>query len=732
MNALVSDFKQRLTGRADSEHEQAFIRLAILTVVLMYLLYQEFRYPESASGQVLPLVAIGFVVGAFIVCWLLRLPGISHPRRVLGMLADYGLMTVAMVVGGEQLAWIYVVLMWVTVGNGLRFGKTYLYAAMVMAATSFSLVLFRTPYWHENLGLGFGLLAGLIAIPLYLSSLLRTLNKATEEARRANEAKTRFLANMSHEFRTPLNGITGMSQVLAMTSLNDEQQECVSTIQASSRTLLELMEDALDISAIEAGKFKLKLVDFDLSELLEEVEKVVLPGVNSKSITYESHIAVGVPTQLRGDAGHLRQVLLNLVGNAVKFTDDGFVAVQVTRIADDNLDQVHLRFEVSDSGMGIPASALTTLFDAFEQVDSGIARRHGGSGLGTTIAKGLIEAMGGHIQVESTLGAGSRFWFDLTFKPGLEVNDRRSMQPDGQAASGTAVGLSDTLANTNVLSFHDPFLRHRARVEPRRILVADDHVANRMVLERVLEKAGHQVISVQTGEALLDLSMEVSHDLIITDLHMPDFSGLDLIQQLRIMEAGSNTQTPVIVFSADVTPEAIKQCRDAGAYAFLAKPLVVDRLLEAIASLGRDKGFADAKTGKSISPETSLDSHVNWEFLDDLRAFGMGPDFEAEFLRQCKADAQRCVENLHEAGLASQWTQMRDQAHALKGVVGNIGLVRVAKASSAIMSRSDWQLATEWEARSNELKSLLKNGLDALNSRPKDHSQSHEKDGANT
>ena len=730
MSRLIVEFKQRLAGRGDSEHEQAFVRLAILSIVLLYLLYQGFSHPEGASGRVLPLVAVGFIVGAFIVGWLLKSPSHSHPRRALGMLADYGLMTTAMIIAGEQLAWIYVVLMWVTVGNGLRYGKGYLYVAMAMATSSFALVLFATPYWRENLGLGLGLLAGLIAIPLYLSSLLRTLNKATEEARRANEAKTRFLANMSHEFRTPLNGITGMSQVLAMTSLSDEQMECVSTIQASSRTLLELMEDALDISAIEAGKFKLKLVDFDLGELLEEVERVILPGINGKSVVYESSLAVDVPTFLRGDAGHLRQVLLNIVGNAVKFTDNGFVTVRVTRMILGESDDFHLRFEVSDSGIGIPESALATLFEAFEQIDSGISRRHGGSGLGTTIAKGLVEAMGGQIHVESAPGVGSRFWFDLTFKPGIESLAHPDDQPSSEEQRQIGEDMPESQGRTNVLSFHDPFLRHRARVEPKRILVADDHVANRMVLERVLEKAGHQVVSVQTGEALLDLTMEVSHDLIITDLHMPDFSGLDLIRQLRVMEAGGGCRTPVIVFSADVTPEAIKQCREAGALAFLPKPLVVERLLEVVASLDRRQDIVEPKTEKQFAPVPAFGAHVNWEFLDDLRAFGMGPDFESEFLRQCKEDAKRCIEELHKAGAASKWAMMRDQAHALKGVVGNIGLVRVAKASSNVMSRSDWQLAGEWQTRSGELRELLKLGLEALDSRPMPVPHPHEKDGA--
>lgn len=702
--------KNRLSGRQDSEHGQAIVRLAVLFVVLVYMLVRQ-SVDQSAvdpsTTAVMAMVATGFVVGAGLLVAIVANPGVSHVRRIIGMVSDYGLMGAAMIEIGEPLAWVYIILMWVTVGNGLRYGNRYLCAAVLAACLSFGAVVLNNDYWLQNRVLGFGLLIGLAAVPLYLSGLLRQLTRATEEARRANEAKSRFLANMSHEFRTPLNGLAGTSELLATTRLDNEQRDYVNTIHASTRALLALVEDVLDISAIEAGKLKLSNEQFAIRELVDVIGLILAPTARAKQLEYKVAIAADVPQFVCGDPAHLRQVLLNLVNNAIKFTDNGYVQLSVDCKAADP-QMARLRFTVEDSGIGIPASARAKLFEAFEQADAGLSRRHGGTGLGTTIAKGLTEAMGGSIGFESVEHAGSKFWVELPFH--LPVAADRTLSEAAQP-----VRQPDAVSPQrpeNVIAFSDPFLRHRARVRAMQVLIADDHAANRLVLQGLLQKAGHRVVAVEDGEAVLNALEASNYDVVIVDLHMPGISGLDMLRQLRVMEAGSGMNTPVIVLSADVTPGSIRMCEEAGARAFIPKPVVAMRLLDTL---------ADIATGKvSAAPSTpypalsGIDDVLDPNVLEELAALGMGKAFETEFIAQCLSDAQNCTSQLEQFAQQERWDQVREQAHALKGVASNVGLVKLSSAGSEIMRLADWQIAREWRQRAAGLRDKLAQGRAAL------------------
>ncbi len=706
--------RQRLHGRPDSEHAQVFVRIVITLLFSVYLGWKVDWSNHSSALFSTWLILLGeLAMSIGLLGAILVAPQASPVRRWLGMLADYAAIGGVMLLQGEPASPLCAIYLWVTIGNGMRYGPRYLYASTALAALSFAAVMMSTPYWLQNRYLSWGLLLGLVAVPLYFASLLKALTAAIEEARRANLAKSSFLANMSHEFRTPLNGLSGMSELLASTRLDAEQRGYLETIQAASRSLMALVEDVLDISAIEAGKLRLNQETFNLNALLEQINLMLRPEARSKRLDYTVTVMPEVPVQLRGDAHHLQQVLVNLLSNAIKFTASGEVRMTVAKSAGDSSAQVRLRFTVSDTGIGIPASARAKLFEAFEQVDNSLARKHQGSGLGTTIAKGLTEAMGGTIGFESSENVGSRFWVELPFE--LAAESVRASAGSQTLATEARRSPAPSTAH-NVIAFADPFSRHRARIKSARILVADDHAANRLLLQGVLQKAGHRVMTVEDGEAALDALVGGGFEVALIDLHMPSLSGIDLLRELRVMEAGRRSRTPVVIISADATPESAQACREAGARAFITKPFAAARLLDTVAAIltGADGEEPDnPQPVAHVSSAEVLDPSV----LDELASLGLGKTFEADFIGQCVADARLALAKMRQVGAAGDWEQFREQAHAMKGIARNLGLVQCAGLSGALMRMTAFELEHNWRRHCESLIQRLHDGEQALQAR---------------
>jgi len=402
-----------------------------------------------------------------------------------------------------------------------------------------------------------------------MSELREREIKRTEEMRhskeiadKANQAKSAFLAVVSHEIRTPMNGIMGMVQLLQTTSLSKTQSDYVDTIRRSGDTMMALLNDILDFEKIERGSMEVETVNFDLHKLVQDIIILMSGHASQKNLALKSDIGDDVPNVVSGDPTRLRQVLLNLVNNGLKFTEDGEVSIKVTTI--ELTDTTKVRFEVKDTGIGISDDAQTKLFTPFTQAETSISRKYGGTGLGLAISYRLIEAMGGKIQVDSAPENGSTFFFDLPM----------------------------IVENNNVLndqSFFDPDNVEQHKTKPMRILVAEDNEMNRKVIDGLLTQQGHTLFMAANGLEALDLCREHHPDLILMDIQMDGLSGLDTTKKLRADPDNTIAKTPVIALTGNVMLEDIEDFFAAGMNGFIAKPIDSNQLNEVLynASIGK-------------------------------------------------------------------------------------------------------------------------------------------------
>jgi two-component system sensor histidine kinase RpfC len=552
-------------------------------------------------------------------------------------------------------------------GFGFRIGPTTMRLCQFTALIGFSLVALLNPYWRSHPISGLSILILLIAVPAYAQVLIGRLREAQALAESESRAKSQLLANVSHELRTPLTGIMSSAQLLREARCDPEVQRRCDAILALSRDLMLQINDLLDSARHEAGALRLEPAPFSLRELGEQLRATLAPTAMAKGIALHIDVDVRIPEALSGDAHYLKRVLLNIAGNAVKFTEQGGVRLRIELIDREN-ECCLLHFCCRDTGIGIARELQQKIFEPFFQASSGITRKYGGTGLGMSIAREIVALMGGALRVSSEPGIGSMFEFTLRLPLAQAAVDEESVIP--------------------------------VPVPGKRILVADDNATNLMLLRETLERDRHQVSIARNGREALDALSSADFDLVLLDYNMADMDGATVLKLYRF---GRIDAAPVYILTADVT--AAQRLEDSGAAGVLHKPISMELLRKAVAT---------AAPGACAAAMVNGDADVDEAALRQIREVSADPAFLEGVLTTAASDIERITTALLRALDDGDIDAVHDSAHALRGVCVSTGAGRLAAYAMRLMHIGKEAAVQDAETLRAELAELSGRGIRAL------------------